>query len=314
MKLVLSGHVSASLPPCDGTESHIMQWRALVIGLLVLASGAAVGQIVSAPAFEAASVKPAAPDEKGSGTRGGPGTADPGQATFSAVTLSSVLMTAYDVKAYQIQGPGWLDTEKYDIVAKIPAGTSKEQFHLMLQNLLAERFRMTLHHESKQFQGFELTIGKNGSKLKTTRLGNSVETRMLPGPYKIDDDNFPQFDQPGFLVAPRLNRGASKMSNHVTAVAQPLSSLLLLLSGQLQSPVVDRTGLTGLYDFRMEFVPEGAAAQPPPPDGGPDTLAINFVPGLITAVQDQLGLKLESKKIPLDVLVIDRADKVPTEN
>ena len=291
-----------------------MKRRTLAFGLLVLASGAAVGQIVPPPAFEASSVKPAAPDQKGPSTRGGPGTADPGQATFSDVTLASVLMTAYDVKPYQIQGPGWLETEKYDIVAKVPAETSKDQYHRMLQNLLTERFRMVLHHESKQFQGFELTVGKNGSKVKPTRLGDSVETKMQPGPYKIDDDNFPQFDQPGFLVAARLNRGASKMSNHVTAVAQPLSSLLLLLSGQLQSPVVDRTGLTGLYDFRMEFVPEGAAAQPPPPDGTPDTIAVNFVPGLITAVQDQLGLKLESKKIPLDVLVIDRAEKVPTEN
>ena len=234
-----------------------MKQYTLVVGLLVVTSCAALGQSMPAPTFEASSVKPAALDQKGSGTRGGPGTADPGQATFTAVTLSSVLMTAWDVKPYQIQGPGWLDTEKYDIVAKIPAGTSKEQFRLMLQNLLAERFRMALHHESKQFPGYELTVGKNGSKLKTTRLGDSVETKILPGAYKIDDDNFPQFDQPGFLVAARLNRGASKMSNHLTAVAQPLSSLLLLLSGQLQSPVVDRTGLTGLYDFRLEFVPEG---------------------------------------------------------
>ena len=119
---------------------------------------------------------------------------------------------------------------------------------------------------------------------------------MLPGPYKIDDDNFPQFDQPGFLVAARLNRGASKMSNHVTAVAQPLTSLLLLLSGQLNSPVVDKTSLTGLYDFRMEFVPEGVhAAQPPPPDGAPD--AVNFVPGLITAaVQDSTRTETGVKK------------------
>jgi hypothetical protein len=201
-----------------------MKKHVLVFGLLVLASGAAIAQNVPARAFEASSVKPAAPDAKGSGTRGGPGTADPGQATFTGVTLSTVVMTAWDVKPYQIQGPNWLDTEKYDIVAKVPAGTSKEQFRLMLQNLLTERFRMALHHESKQFQGFELTIGKNGSKLKTTRLGDSVETRMLPGAYKIDDDNFPQFDQPGFLVATRLNRGASKMSNHLSAVAQPLLS------------------------------------------------------------------------------------------
>ena len=85
---------------------------------------------------------------------------------------------------------------------------------------------------------------------------------MLPGPYKIDDEGFPQFDQPGFLVAPRLNRGASKMSNHVTAVAQPLSSLLLLLCGSAPEPRAEQTGLTGLYDFKPEFAPEGALPQP----------------------------------------------------
>ena len=132
--------------------------------LLLLASGAAIAQIVPTPVFDAAAVKPAAPDPKGPSTRGGPGTADPGQATFSDVTLSSLLMTAYDVKSYQIQGPNWVGTEKYDIVAKVPAGTSKEQFHLMLQNLLTERFRIVLHHESKQFQGFELITERTGQR------------------------------------------------------------------------------------------------------------------------------------------------------
>ncbi len=122
-------------------------------GAVALLVCAAQAQTEEAPAFEVASIKQAAPQPAGMMRvmmRGGPGTPDPGQLTFSNVTLKNVLMNAYDVKGYQIQGPGWLDTERYDITAKIPKGASKEQFRLMLQNLLAERFKVGLHRETKE--------------------------------------------------------------------------------------------------------------------------------------------------------------------
>ena len=81
------------------------------------------------------------------GSRGGPGTPDPGRYTTSNMTLKGLLVSAYDVKAYQITGPAWIETERYDIVAKVPAGATKEQFRVMLQNLLAERFKIELHRE-----------------------------------------------------------------------------------------------------------------------------------------------------------------------
>src|SRR5262249_3697028 len=122
------------------------------------------------PSFEVASIKPAAPPSDPHrimvGMRGGPGTPDPGQISYFNVTLRNVLMTAYDVKDYQISGPGWLGSERYDIIAKVPPGTTKEQLRLMLQNLLAERFQVSLHHESKELPMFALVVAKGGPKMK----------------------------------------------------------------------------------------------------------------------------------------------------
>src|SRR5262245_6496527 len=123
----------------------------------------------ASPSFEVASVKPAAPQQAGMfriGMRGGPGTPDPGQLTYNNVALRNVIMNAYDVRTYQINGPKWIDSERFDIVAKIPPGTSKEDFRLMLQNLLAERFGLKLHKETKDLPSYALVVGKNGPKLK----------------------------------------------------------------------------------------------------------------------------------------------------
>ena len=123
--------------------------------------------------FEVASVKRTPPPEPNARVffgppRGGPGTSDPGQITWTNAALRNILMTAYDVQTYQITAPDWMNTERYDIVAKVPAGATKAQVNVMWQNLLKERFGMVLHHESKEFQVDELTVAKGGSKLKET--------------------------------------------------------------------------------------------------------------------------------------------------
>src|ERR1700722_14167194 len=142
----------------------------------------ALEQSADSPAFEVAFVKRSAPVTPGRGVffgpaRGGPGTSDPGQITWSYATLKGMLMTAYDVKNYQVTGPAWLDTERYEIAAKVAEGATKEQVRAMWRNLIAERFRVTLHHESKEFQVEELVIAKGGSKLK-----ESTEEASEPGP------------------------------------------------------------------------------------------------------------------------------------
>lgn len=290
---------------------------------VLLASSAAIGLAADGPHFEVASVKPAAPLTPGPGLRigpsGGPGTSDPGQVTYRSMPLKFLLTLAYGVKNYQITGPGWLDTERYDIIAKIPPDTNKEQFALMLQSLLADRFNLTLHRETKDLPLYELVVAKSGPKLKPYVDDPNAAPMPPPGtPLQMGKDGFPKIP-PGanimMMMNGRIRMGASK---------QTIARLADTLSGQLGKPVVDKTGLTGEYDFTLDFSTEGLAqpgfAPPPPPPPGaaggptPGPALDQDAPTLLAAVQEQLGLKLDSKKGPLDLLVIDHADKVPTEN
>jgi len=259
---------------------------------------------LQAPAFEVASVKPVASRAVRSSVRGGPGSDDPGQISFASVTLMNVLLRAYAVKIYQVSGPDWLTSERYDVAAKIPPGTTKEQFNLMLQSLMAERFHLVLHHATKEFQGYELVTGKNGSKLKASE-SSGPDAPEPTAPPKTDADGFPQLDRPGLVMMERL-KGRAVVS-FLTARSQPISALVEMLSREFRLPILDRTALAGRFDFKLEFAPQapGAVESDATGESGPN---------LLTAVQEQLGLKLEPRKIPLDVLIVNRADRVPTEN
>jgi uncharacterized protein (TIGR03435 family) len=276
--------------------------------------------------FEVASVKPTAPSPDGRVRimmRGGPGTSDPGQVTYQGRSLKDLISSAYRVKSFQVSGPGWLDTERFDIVAKVPEGTTKEQFSVMLQNLLVERFKLAVHRETKDFPLYELTIAKGGPKLKpSTEDPSAAAGPPPPGPPPLGKDGFPQLPagRPGLMM-----NALPDGDRRVMAMVQPVSVLADMLSNLMDSPVIDKTGLTGKFDFTLEFVAEpeigagplGAvpAPQPNADPGQPASLGAPDEPaGLFTAVQEQLGLKLERKKGPLDVWVVDRAEKVPAEN
>ena len=276
---------------------------ALLLGAIV-----AFGQ--TPPTFEVASVKPSAPGWEQGGVyfgpaRGGPGTPDPGQITWTYARFRDLLMTAYDLKTYQIVGPAWIDTERYDLAVKVPAGTIKEQASIMWQNLLAERFSVKIHHDPKEFQVEDLVIGKGGSRLKET----TEDTSGLPppGPPKFKDG---VLSSPGLVttIAMNANRGSAR----AVAKAQPLSKLVAMMSAQLNRPVIDKTGLMGFYDFTLEFT----LVLPLPPGASPTAPAAASDPGpdLAAAVERELGLKLVGGKAKLDVIVIDQAEKVPTEN
>ena len=182
--------------------------RAIVsASLVVFTCCAAWAQTAeNSPAFEVASVKPAAPITGNFirvGMRGGPGSSDPGQITYNNVTVKDVVMNAYGVKRFQISGPGWLDSERYDIVAKLPRGATKAEFMVMLQNLLAERFKLTLHREKKDLPMYALVVGKNGPKLKESvddpapkegdapKGGNPVGDDPFAGKITRGKDGFP---------------------------------------------------------------------------------------------------------------------------
>ena len=307
-------------------------------------SAAAFPQAPAPPlTFEVASVKPSLPPSGDrrvftfGGGRGGPGSNDPGRLTFMNTTLMNLITQAYNVKNYQVTAPAWIETERYDVLAKLPETNqpvTKEQSAIMLQNLLADRFHLTLHHDSKEFQGFELVVGKNGSKLKESSPEDAAFDQNTPPqnpggapppPPQRDANGFMKMDRPGLAVMMQMS--PKGMVSKMTARAQTIPRLLDIIGSQLNKPLSDKTGLTGKYDFTLEYAAEipvgmmiaaGGPPPPPPPPGGgqpsagdtPDDLA----PALPTAIQQQLGLRLDAKKVKLDVLIIDGADRVPTEN
>ena len=268
-----------------------------------------------AQSFEATSVKPASPAAARAWPtiRGGPGTSDPARITFTNVTLISVLLRAYNVMPYQASGPAWLSSERYDITATIPAGTTKEQTARMLQNLLAERFGLALHHETRDLQGFELTVGKGGSKLKVSSGGQTGASEEPDSPPKTDSNGFPVLNAPGLEMMEGV-RGKTVVS-FLNAKAQPISALTDRLSREFRQPILDKTGLSGNFDFTLEFAPQppGAAGPAPSMEGPPDT-SDESGPNLLTAVQQQLGLKLNRAWIAVDVLIVDRANRLPIGN
>lgn len=278
----------------------------VVVILIVFVAGVAPSQPVSnTPAFEVASIKQAAPTISHGivVSMGG----DPGRVNYTNVTLKNVLMRAYNVRTYQISGPPWLDTQRYDILAKVPDGAPKEQIPAMLQSLLAERFKMTLHRETKEQSVYALVVGKNGPKLKSAEEGGSG----VAGP------------GPNGGPAPK---GAVMISSngHLEARGATMAALSDLLSNLLDRPVVDMTEIKGNYDIVLDVSTEdlaglrklaaGGPAHGPgtPAEAGP---APESVPSasIFTAIQ-QIGLRLDSRKAPIEYIVVDKAEKVPTEN
>src|SRR5579872_6062128 len=144
------------------------------VGLAVLAGSTALSQPAdSSLTFEVATVKPAAlpsaPDGQHRirfGSQGGPGTSDPGQISYSFLSLRNLLAQAFDLKTFQISGPDWLDSERFDIVAKVPKGATKGDVPVMLRNLLRERFQLTFHRDKKDLPVYALVAGKSGPKMK----------------------------------------------------------------------------------------------------------------------------------------------------
>lgn len=321
----------------------------LRLGLAMLCGALAYAQTTDKSlTFDAASIKTAAPptpDGRGrimiAGPSGGPGTKDPGRIRYPFSTLRNLIMTAYDVKAFQITGPVWLDSERFEVNATMPPETTKAQFQVMLQNLLAERFKLAIHKETKELPEYTLSVNKGGPKLKESapaeppkETDGEPQLPPLPnGPPKMGPDGFPM------LPSPLAGRGGifmMGMPGRMRLVAEKASmkDLADRLTQQLSKPVTDATELTGKYDFTLTFSPEGLGGMMGPmgvPMGGMAVMTRDAGPGrgpepgnpqseaeappdLFHAVQAQLGLRLDSKKGPVETIVIDHAEKTPTEN
>jgi uncharacterized protein (TIGR03435 family) len=253
--------------------------------------------------FEVASVKHGLPGDFSAGGSGGPGTHDPTRYSLTNYPLSSLLGVAYGINSYQLSAPGWLDTERFTVTAKLPEGTTKEQLKLMMRNLLIERFKLAAHFEKKELGGYELVVAKGGPKFALSPGDpNQNEDPAKPAaPFKM------QFDKEGYPELPP-GRHYSMAMGHGRARwrfgDESMEDFAGLLTTQIRQPIVDATGLTRKYDFVLSW---SYAAMGPnaPPDSGPTIFA---------ALQEQLGLKLVSKKVPVDMVIVDHIERTPSEN
>ena len=261
-------------------------------------------------------IKPSPPLEPGQPVSerrgGGPGTKDPGRIDWRNVPLAAIVIIAYDIKIFQLSGPDWLKNTRFDISATIAKDATKEQFHQMLQNLLAERFQLKLHHEQRESVVYSLVVGKGGPKIKESPEvpppagGAAPAAPAAPGPPKKDDDGFPILNYIHGTYMVGNNR-----SLRIRATQETMPHFVELLINSLNRPVTDATGLKGKYDFIVTFAFPGMPARTAPsPDGAPEADAD---PDLIDAMP-QIGLKLEQKKGMIDTLVLDHIEKTPTGN
>jgi bla regulator protein BlaR1 len=281
---------------------------ALLVALLNTAQSSAQPQTPSAPppAFDVASVKPDKSGRMGTRIMFQPG----GRFTADNITLKFLIRVAYEVQDFQISGgPAWIGSDRYDVEARAegaPQGDlrtmSEEQRkadlarrRLMIQALLADRFKLTLHKESKEAPIYALVLAKSGLKIKEL----PPEVKATPDPADTPDKPDPKRPPRGGM---RMGRG------ELTGQGVKLTFLAEALSNQVGRTVLDQTGLKGDYSFELKWTPDenqGAAFKGP----GDAPPADANGPSIFTAIQEQLGLKLDSQKGPVDLLVIDHAEK-----
>jgi uncharacterized protein (TIGR03435 family) len=216
------------------------------------------------PEFEVATIKPGSPETHGTMT-----SAQPGKLTLKNITLREAVRMAYRLNEPELfGGPKWVDSEHYDIDGRAESRVPRDQIILMLQSLLVERFKLKVHRETRELPVYALTIAKGGPKMPRATEGDPK------------------------------NGGTSVGPRNITAKGSVIGDFARTLADLLMRPVLDRTGLEGLYDIKLvDFAPLSGTG-----DDAPEA-------SLFTAIQEQLGLKLESQKGPVQVLVIDSAEK-----
>ncbi len=243
--------------------------RSAVLWSSVFVIALAFGQSTDGPRFEVATVKPASPEEIQAGTSGI--ATGHGRATGTNVTLKRCIIGSYHLGPNQlIGGPSWIDSDRFHIEAKAAEPTNEEAtLDAMMRTLLSERFRLVMHRETRTLPVLVLEVAKNGPKLEQASGGEAV-----------------------------TDAGHGRLTVRNTT----MDSFAERLSRQADLPVVNHTGIDGIFDLKLNWTPEGE--NPKRPDAPPS---------IFTAIQEQLGLRLQSQKAPIEVFVIDRAEK-PGEN
>jgi len=333
-------------------------FRSTAAGLFV-ATGLALAQTAPRPSFEVASVKPAAPLDMqklaqqmmAGGEMPKIGVhIDGAQAEYTYMALKELIVTAYKVKPYQVTGPDWMANTRFDIKAKMPAGSTKDDARLMLQSLLEERFKLSVRRETKEHPVLALVVGKSGPKLKEAEPAKPIDENapLAPGESKMEGPDGPirmKVDaKAGGAVVDMGAKGKytysvdrNTMMFHLQASQVTMEGLCDMLTqfsqmgGAGNRNIIDQTGLKGSYDVGIDFsladllamaraagmdVPAGApggTGGAASASGGGDATTPGGGTSITDAVQ-ALGLKLEPKKAPVEQLIVDHAEKTPTEN
>lgn len=280
---------------------------------LSLVASAGLWAQTTGATFEVATVKASPPlDSRGfvRGCNGGPGSRDPELWRCTNATIPMLVARAYDIKHYQLTSPDWMANANYEISAKLAHDTTKEQFREMIRNLLSERFKLEVHWTKKEMGMYDLVVAKGGPKLQEWVDKPADDPKSdKPGPAgaragATDADGYPNVpkDCNGCMY---INRGKARYHGSKTSIQDFADTL----ANQLGMPVSDKTGLTAKYDITLSWSSGGGIGRNPEASAEADV-------GLTmeAAVQQQLGLKLESKKGSVDILVVDKAEKTPTEN
>lgn len=260
-------------------------------------------------AFEVVSVKPTAP---------GPmnqirmmRSSDPGRVRFAGFSLRALIRTAYRIKDFQVEGPEWIDSARFDVEGKFPEGVGEDKVPEMLQTMLADRFKLTVHHENKEHGIFALVAAKGGPRLKPTEAPAPDPNLQPSGPGGGPSHR-------GMMTVQVDGDGA-----HVKAMGTTLSNLSELISRFAERPIIDMTGIQGEYDFDLVLSPEAlqggtvhvvAGGGDHSPEGGNPADAASGKAGTIHEAVQAYGLKLEARKAPMDMLIVDHIEKTPTEN
>jgi uncharacterized protein (TIGR03435 family) len=234
------------------------------------------GQTAPGPAFDVASIRPASSREGGETIE-----CQPGSLIMRNTRFLTLVKWAYGIQTFQISGPDWINEARYDLSAKAPSQAPEKEMRSMLQGLLAERFKLETHRQTKELQSLLLVQGKTPHKMQESQGGG-----------------------PSTLHLTKMGAAGERST---------IAELAELISRQLRIPVFDTTGLAGRYYIQFDLTPF-LTDEAMKDRGGPGRVPADAPMIVATAIQAQLGLKLESKKMPIEMVIVDRAEKTPVEN
>jgi uncharacterized protein (TIGR03435 family) len=267
----------------------------------------------SGPKFEVASIKPAPITNSGPPAHAGI-KIDGARVDIGYWSINQLILRAYGLPAYQLSGPGWTYNLRFDVVAKFPEGATKDQLPEMLRWLLADRFGLVAHAETRELPGFALVVGKGGPKMKLAEPDpNAAAEPASPNHLERAGrtlDRLWSYDGDALGVS---SSSVADNAMHVAFKRMPMEGLAQLLADRLRAPVINMTGLDGEYQMTLDLPIPGASIVATVP--GVELPAALEPEGVsLFSTVERLGLKLVQRKTPMEVLVVDNVNRIPTEN